>query len=179
MTRKVLLLCSSTDGQTRRICESLRERMQQAGDAVTLTMIEDAHEASPAGFDLAVVGARIRYGHTDKRVEAWADRHAVQLNAMPSAFFSVNVVARKPGKDRAETNPYVQAFLRRVRWRPRLLDVFAGKIDYPRYGPLDRAIIRFIMWVTNGPTDPKSVVEFTDWGRVNAFGDALCAGAQG
>jgi menaquinone-dependent protoporphyrinogen oxidase len=177
MARKVLLLCSSTDGQTRRICERLRAQMQEAGDAVTLTMIEDARDASPAGFDLAVVGARIRYGHTDKRVVAWADRHAALLNAMPSAFFSVNVVARKPGKDRAETNPYVKAFLHRVRWRPRMLEVFAGKVDYPRYGPLDREIIRFIMWVTHGPTDPKAVVEFTDWSRVKVFGELLCAAA--
>ena len=178
VTRAVLLLCSSTDGQTRRICEALRLQMQEAGDAVTLTMIEDASDASPAGFDMAVVGARIRYGRTDKRVLAWADRHAAQLNAMPSAFFSVNVVARKAGKDSADTNPYVQNFLRHVAWRPRLLEVFAGKLDYPRYGPLDRAIIRFIMWMTNGPTDPKAVVEFTDWGRVRAFGRALSAAAD-
>lgn len=178
MTRSVLLLCSSTDGHTRRICDRLRIQMQQAGDAVTFMMIEDARDLSPAAFDLAVVGARIRYGHTDRRVLAWANRHAVHLNAMPSAFFSVNVVARKAGKDSAQTNPYVQAFLRRVAWRPRLLEVFAGKLDYPRYGPLDRAIIRLIMWVTGGPTDPKAVVEFTDWARVSAFGKALCAGAD-
>ena len=173
VTRTVLLMCSSTDGQTRRICEELRAQMQQAGDAVTLTMIEDARDASPAGFDMAVVGARIRYGHTDKRVRAWADRHAAQLNVMPSAFFSVNVVARKAGKDRADTNPYVQTFLRQVGWRPRMLEVFAGKLDYPRYGPLDRAVIRLIMWLTGGPTDPNAVVEFTDWARVRAFGKAL------
>ncbi len=173
------MLCSSTDGQTRRICEQLRAQMQEAGDAVTLTMIEDARDASPAGFDMAVVGARIRYGRTDKRVVAWAERHAAQLNAMPSAFFSVNVVARKAGKDRADTNPYVQKFLRHAGWRPRMLEVFAGKLDYPRYDPLDRAIIRFIMWVTGGPTDPKTVVEFTDWARVRAFGKALCDAPRG
>jgi menaquinone-dependent protoporphyrinogen oxidase len=178
MTRRVLLLCSSTDGQTRRICQQLREQMQEAGDAVTLTMIEDVRDASPEGFDMAVVGARIRYGKTDKRVVAWTDRHAAQLNAMPSAFFSVNVVARKAGKDRADTNPYVQKFLRHVGWRPRMLEVFAGKLDYPRYGRLDRAIIRLIMWMTDGPTDPKAVVEFTDWRRVKAFGKALCAAPE-
>ncbi|HJW12213.1 MAG TPA: flavodoxin domain-containing protein, partial [Albitalea sp.] len=132
--KTVLLLCSSTDGQTRKICERLRERMQDAGDAVTLAMIEDAGELSPAGFQLAVIGARIRYGKTDARVIAYANRHAAALNAMPSAYFSVNIVARKPEKNRPETNPYVQAFLKRVAWRPRMLEVFAGKLDYPRYG---------------------------------------------
>jgi menaquinone-dependent protoporphyrinogen oxidase len=31
-------------------------------------------------------------------------------------------------------------------------------------------MIRFIMWMTHGPTDPTAVVEFTDWEQVEAFG---------
>jgi menaquinone-dependent protoporphyrinogen oxidase len=176
---KVLLLCSSTDGQTRRICERIRDLMQAKGDAVTLAMIEDAAALSPAGFDLAVVGARIRYGRTDGRVIDYVERHAALLNAMPSAYFSVNIVARKPGKDRPETNPYVQKFLRRVAWRPRRVEVFAGKLDYPRDGWLDRAVIRCIMGLTKGPTGPHAVVEFTDWQRVEAFGHALALPGAG
>ena len=173
MARKVLLVCSSTDGQTHRICERLRAQLGDAGADVTLVMIEDARNVSPAGFDLAVVGARIRYGRTHPSVVAWANEHAAQLNAMRSAFFSVNVVARKAGKDRADSNPYVQAFLRSVKWRPAMVDVFAGKIDYPRYGALDRAVIRFIMLLTGGPTQRDAVVEFTDWDRVAEFGRNL------
>jgi menaquinone-dependent protoporphyrinogen oxidase len=173
--KRVLLLCSSTDGQTRRICERLRQLLQDAGDTVTLTMIEDVRGITPADFDMAVVGARIRYGRTDARVIAYANRHAAVLNTMPGAFFSVNIVARKPAKGRAETNPYVQAFLRSVAWRPQLLDVFAGRLDYPRYRWWDRLVIRFIMWLTRGPTDAAAVVEFTDWQRVEAFGRTLCA----
>jgi menaquinone-dependent protoporphyrinogen oxidase len=178
--KRVLLLCSSTDGQTRKICDRLRRIMQDAGDTVVLTMIEDAREVSPDGFEMAVVGARVRYGRTDSRVIEYANRHAETLNAMPSAYFSVNIVARKPGKNHPEGNPYVQAFLRRVAWRPQRLEVFAGKLDYPRYGVLDRMVIRFIMWLTDGPTAPDTVVEFTDWQRVEAFGHALgaCGGGK-
>jgi menaquinone-dependent protoporphyrinogen oxidase len=175
MIRRVLLVCSSTDGQTRRICERLRRILEDAGAAVTLTMIEDANDVAPAGFDLVVVGARIRYGRTDARVIDFVRRHAVTLEAMTNAYFSVNIVARKPGKDRPETNPYVGAFLRRARWRPRRVEVFAGRLDYPRYGVVDRLIIRLIMRMTGGPTRPDTVVEYTDWTRVEAFGRALCA----
>ena len=92
------------------------------------------------------------------------------LESKPNALFSVNVVARKPGKDVPEGNPYLQKFLRTIAWKPQRLAVFAGRIDYPSLGPVDRTMIRFIMWMTNGPTDPKAVVEFTDWSRVEAFG---------
>ncbi|HEU5293163.1 MAG TPA: menaquinone-dependent protoporphyrinogen IX dehydrogenase [Burkholderiaceae bacterium] len=170
---RVLILCSSTDGQTRKICERLRIALQQAGHAPSLAMIDDEQAPAPQQFAMVLIGARIRYGRTDRRVIAYANRHADALNAMPGAYFSVNIVARKPGKDRPETNPYVRKFLRRVAWRPSLVDVFAGRLDYPRYGVCDRLIIRFIMWLTGGPTAADAVVEYTDWRRVDAFGSAL------
>ena len=50
------------------------------------------------------------------------------------------------------------------------LGVFAGKIVYPALGPVDRTMIRFIMWMTKGPTDPTGTYEFTDWDKVEEFG---------
>jgi menaquinone-dependent protoporphyrinogen oxidase len=96
------------------------------------------------------------------------------LAAKPSAFFSVNIVARKPNKNTPETNPYLKKFLKKISWQPPLLGVFAGKLNYPIYGPLDRLMIRFIMLITKGPTDPKTVVEFTDWANVEVFAHAVC-----
>jgi len=31
-------------------------------------------------------------------------------------------------------------------------------------------MIRFIVLITKGPTDPKTVVEYTNWSQVKAFG---------
>jgi menaquinone-dependent protoporphyrinogen oxidase len=51
--------------------------------------------------------------------------------------------------------------------------VFAGKLDYPRDGFFDRFMIRLIMRMTQGPTDPTAVIDFTDWQQVEAFGQRL------
>jgi menaquinone-dependent protoporphyrinogen oxidase len=67
----------------------------------------------------------------------------------------------------------VKKFSKQTDWRPALVDVFAGRIDYGRYGFVDRQVIRFIMWLTQGPTDPRACVEFTDWQRVDAFAQRL------
>ena len=74
---------------------------------------------------------------------------------------------------RPETNPYLQKFLKRIRWKPKELAVFAGKIDYPRYNFFDRFMIRLIMFITRGPTDPKATIEFTDWQQVESFAERI------
>jgi menaquinone-dependent protoporphyrinogen oxidase len=121
-----------------------------------------------------VIGASIRYGHHQPVVAEFIARHQALLENRPSAFFSVNIVARKPHKNTPETNPYCRKFLQNIAWQPRLKAVFAGKLDYPSYGFVDRQMIRLIMLMTQGPTDPKAVVEFTDWAQVEAFGRDVC-----
>lgn len=169
----ILILYSTTDGQTLRICTRLCQILESRGHTATLASIEDGDPIDIGCFDKVVIGARIRYGKHSPMVRAFIRRHREALESRPNAFFSVNVVARKPEKGTPETNPYVRKFLRQIAWRPRNVAVFAGKIDYPRYGLIDRSIIRLIMWMTKGPTDPKAVVEFTDWGKVEEFGHLL------
>ena len=166
---KILITYSTTDGHTVRICERIRDVLERGGHAVTIEDLKEGPDIAASGYDKVVIGASIRYGKHQPLVKAFIDRHQAILESLPSAFFTVNVVARKPEKNAPDTNPYLLKFLKTIEWRPPLLGVFAGKIDYPRYGFVDRQMIRFIMWMTKGPTDPAAVVEFTDWDRVEAF----------
>jgi menaquinone-dependent protoporphyrinogen oxidase len=170
----ILIVYSTVDGHTRKICERLRQSIEANGHAARLVPVELAGATDLQACDKVVVGASIRYGKHRPNVHAFVNEHAAVLESKPSAFFTVNIVARKPAKDRPETNPYLRKFLGQVRWRPKALDVFAGKLDYPRYGFFDRQMIRFIMLITSGPTDPRTVVEFTDWQRVEAFARRVC-----
>lgn len=170
MGSRILILYSTVDGHTRKICERLRQVIEGAGHEVTLASLDDKPDVDLSRFDKVVIGASIRYGRHRANVLEFMNGHRRILEGKPNAFFSVNVVARKPGKDTPATNPYVRKFLLQISWRPRELAVFAGKIDYPRYDFWDRAIIRFIMWLTRGPTERDAVVEFTNWRAVEAFG---------
>ena len=149
--------------------------MSAKGDAVMVEEIIDRSTLDVVAFDCIVIGASIRYGKHRPGVFEFIERRRAALEARPTAFFTVNVVARKPGKDTPDGNSYMRKFLEQSRWRPTLLGVFAGKIDYARYGPVDRAMIRFIMWMTKGPTDPKTCIEFTDWAAVDRFADDVSA----
>jgi menaquinone-dependent protoporphyrinogen oxidase len=165
----VLILYSTTDGHTRRICTTLAESLQHKGNQVTLADVLDAAPPAPAAFDKVVIGASIRYGRHARVVYDLIARERDTLCARPSAFFSVNLVARKPQRDQPQTNPYVKKFLRQIDWKPDRVAVFAGKLNYPVYALPDRLVIQLIMWMTKGPTDPDTVREFTDWEKVEAF----------
>ena len=170
---KILVLFSTTDGHTVKICKRLQELVEQNGDQATLVSIADSPGPDLEAFDKIVIGASIRYGKHSKAVVDFINSNRQILERKPSAFFSVNIVARKPEKSAPETNPYMRKFLRQSAWRPGKLAVFAGKLDYPRYGAFDRFMIRLIMLITRGPTDPATVVEFTDWKKVEAFGQVI------
>lgn len=171
----ILILYSTVDGHTLTICRTIKERVERSGHTVTLASIEDAGTVAPKDFDKVVIGASIRYGKHRQSVFDFIETNRRVLDAVPTAFFSVNIVARKAEKSRPETNPYVRKFLARTSWRPTCLAVFAGRLDYPHYRFFDRQMIRFIMWITKGPTDPSTVIEYTDWRAVDAFAREICA----
>jgi menaquinone-dependent protoporphyrinogen oxidase len=170
---KILIAYSTTDGHTLKICERLRGALETSGHQVTLRSVTGADTTPIGAFDKIVIGASIRYGKHNPAVAAFIARHLAALEARPSVFFSVNVVARKPEKNSAETNPYVRKFLRGISWRPRHVEVIAGRIDYPSLGFFDRNMIRLIMWMTHGPTDPTGSFEFTDWSQVDALASRI------
>lgn len=169
---KILIIYSTTDGHTRSICERLQE-IAADGNDVDLVAMADQPGIDIAPYDKVVIGASIRYGKHQKEVFDFIERNRSALENKTNAFFSVNVVARKPEKNTPETNPYLQKFLKKIAWQPANLAVFAGKLDYPRYGAFDRTMIRFIMWMGKGPTDPSLTVEFTDWDKVDEFGQRI------
>lgn len=167
---RILILYSTTDGHTLEICRRLQQVIEQQSHQVELVSLDDEPHVDPAQYDKIVIGASIRYGKHKPEVYKFIRTNRQILEDKPNAFFSVNAVARKPEKRQAETNPYVKKFLRQIAWQPGELAIFAGKIDYQKYSFLDRLMIRLIMWMTKGPTDPDTVVEFTDWKQVEEFG---------
>jgi menaquinone-dependent protoporphyrinogen oxidase len=169
----ILFLYSTVDGHTLEICQRLQQIVTGFGHESSLMELTPNTSVDPDKFDRIVIGASIRYGRHRPEVRDFIEKNVGALESRPSAFFSVNAVARKPEKREAHTNPYVRKFLSKISWRPVELAIFGGKIDYPKYGFWDKTIIRFIMWMTKGPTDPNATVDFTDWDQVDKFGQTI------
>ena len=169
---KYLFLYSTTDGHTKKICEYIGNILKQQNHEIKINPISIELEKFNE-YDTIILGASIRYGKHQKSVFNFISKHKDLLETKKSAFFSVNVVARKSEKNSPNTNPYMKKFLKTSRWTPNKLGVFAGKVDYPSYKFFDKYIIRMIMWITKGPTDISQSYEFTDWKVVENFAKTL------
>lgn len=170
----ILLLHSGVYGHTKRISERMQAKLVSLGQQVELTSLPDC-VVEPGKYDAILIGASIRNGKHNPAVLDFINRHQAVLDEKPSGFFSVNLVARKPHKNTPETNPYTKAFVAKSPWQPKLLGVFGGDLDYQRYSSFDRNVIRFIMWLTKGPTDPQTKAEYTDWAQVERFAERFAA----
>lgn len=168
MNSKIGILYSTIDGQTLKICHIIQDVLIENGNKVELFSIDD-FDKKIADYDKFIIGSSIRYGKHNPKIIEFINHHKVELDNTKNAFFSVNLVARKAEKASPETNPYFIKFLKNTDWIPNTSAVFAGKLDYQKYPFADRLMIQLIMWMTNGPTNSKTKIEYTDWNKVKNF----------
>lgn len=163
------LYYATRDGQSRRIAERIADRLAERGVPVSPQGLAGALPAAQEleQARLVTLVAAVRYGRHLPEGEKFLALYQRLRAPPPLVFLSVNLTARKPGKDTAEGNVYLRRLIARRRLAPALALALPGRLDYPRYGWLDRQAIRFIMSLTGGPTDPKTSVEFTAWDAVD------------
>ena len=162
---KKVFIYSSTDGQTQKICEFLKNKFNGS----FIESFENIDVKNLDDCDHVILGASVRYGDHQKKLYEFVINNKSLLECKKTAFFSVNATARKFNKNSPSTNPYIIKFLRKTNWTPDVMTVFAGKIDYLNYNFFDKYIIKLIMWITNGPTDTSKCHEFTNWEKVETF----------
>jgi len=168
MKKNVGIIYSTVDGQTLKICNYIIDCLHQKQVTPRLYSIDDFTD-NILDFDLLIIGASIRYGKHNEKISKFILDNRNSLDQIKTAFFSVNLVARKPDKNLPDTNPYLIKFIKLVNWKPDYLDVFAGKLDYKSYPFFDRIMIKLIMKMTKGPTKTDEPIEYTDWNRVKNF----------
>lgn len=161
---KKIFIYSSSNGQSLKICETLNEEKESL-----ILNIDRLNSVNLDNFDQIIIGASVKYGDHNKKIYNFVKNNKILLKRKKTVFFSVNATARKSEKNKPNTNPYIIKFLKKTNWKPDHIGVFAGKIDFPNYNFLEKYIIKFIMWITNGPTDTTKTYEFTDWDAVKKF----------
>ncbi len=172
MQNSIAILYSTIDGQTLKICKQIAAYLMKLGYQVELYEIS-SFKKSVLQYSKIIIGASIRYGKHRTDVTQFIKENKIKLEETKSAFFSVNLVARKEEKNTCSSNPYIIKYFNKLNWKPDVIDVFAGQLDYSRYSFMDRVMIKLIMKITNGPVTSNSPIEYTDWTRVKAFSQQI------
>jgi menaquinone-dependent protoporphyrinogen oxidase len=170
--RDVLIFYATSEGQTRRIAERIAADIGARGfnvRAIDLTSDEVARVAWD-NVRGVVLGASLHAGHHQHAAVQFAKAFRHRLNVFPSAFFSVSLSA-------ASANPEEVAIAARLArelpeqagWQPTMVQCFAGRLAYARYGWLTRQIMKRIARKEGGPVDTTRDHELTDWDAVARF----------
>jgi menaquinone-dependent protoporphyrinogen oxidase len=167
---------ATTEGQTRRIAERIAGILRAQGfDSLPI----DIDSPEPPRIDWqyvqgAFLGASVHAGRHQKPAEAFARAHSAELNARPSAFFSVSLSAASTNpQERTAARHLAEAFTKAARWQPTWTVCFAGRLAYTRYGFLKRLIMRWIAKREGGSTDTSRDHELTDWSAVATFANEM------
>ncbi len=163
------LFYATRDGQSRRIAERIADRLTERGISALPHDLAGAAvtPSSLAAARLVVVVAAVRYGRPLPEADRFLAGYQTLRDPPQLVLLSVNLTARKQGKDTVEGNAYLRKSITKHRLAPVFALAIAGSLDYSRYGWLDRQLIRFIMKLTGGPTDPTACIDFTPWDVVD------------
>jgi menaquinone-dependent protoporphyrinogen oxidase len=175
--RRILVAYGTKYGQTARIAARIADVLAASGDVVTLTDVgELPRKMGPREFAGVVIGASVIGGRHQRRVRRFVRAHRNELNAMPTAFFSVSGSAASPYEaSRAVARRNLEEMLRETGWRPRLTELVAGSIAYTKYSPPIRWLLKRIVAKEGGPTDTSRDHESTDWTQVQRFAETFSA----
>ena len=92
-----LIIYSSTDGQTKTICEKIKS-FSKNSESIKLISLKEANDFNLWSYEDIVIGASIRYGKHNKDLYKFIASNKEVIERKRCSFFSVNVVARKPEK---------------------------------------------------------------------------------
>jgi len=170
----IAIYFASHDGQTRKIVDRLVEHLGARGvGAITTDLSAATSPVIDTGADIVLLAAAVRYGFHLPAARRFLARLRTEVPETRIAVVSVNLTARKPGRQSAEGNVYLRNWLKRTGLRPALAVAVAGRLDYPAYSWFDRMMIRAIMSISGGPTNPATTVEYTDWAEVENLSQKL------
>jgi len=174
---KMRLFYASHDGQARKISSHIVATLAKSGILVTPEDLAKKPSILDAisGQEILVVVAAVRYGSHLKPADQFLAAYSRLQSKAPLIIISVNLTARSAEKKTPQGNAYLRKWLRRHKINPVYATAIAGRLDYPSYSWFDRTMIRFIMYLTGGPTDPKATVEFTSWHEVDAIAAKIAA----
>jgi menaquinone-dependent protoporphyrinogen oxidase len=160
---------ATRDGQSRKIAHRIAGGLAERGIETRPRDLAAAQPFPPVleSAGAVVLIAAIRYGKLLPEALEFLATYEKLATKPKLVFLVVNLTSRKPGKETPEGSAYIRKAIAKYKLEPAFARAIPGVLDYQRYTWRDRQLIRFIMWLTGGPTDPRTNIEYTPWDVVD------------
>ncbi len=165
----VLVLYSSTEGQTKKVAERVAAEVDAAGhSATTYDMGSEQKPPSVSAYDAVIVAASVHQGFHQESATNFVTAQANILNGKKSAFISVSLSAAM-ADGQAEAQSYVDRFVETTGWKPGASLLLAGAVRLSSYDYFERQVMKFIIAQKGIAHDLNVDYECTDWSELEAF----------
>lgn len=165
----ILIVYGTTEGQTRKIAEFLKEEAIKLQHKVVLC---DATQepANPADFDAVLIAASMHVEKYQTSIYDYVKKHHRALNGIHSAFISVSLTAASDEKESwKELKETTAKFLEFAGWKPRVVEYVAGALRFTEYDYFKKFIMRLIAKRAGHSQDTSRDTEYTDWAKLKDF----------
>ncbi len=163
---KALVAYGTTEGQTRKIAETVAAQIREQGHEVQLFDTSGLQRGlHPETFDKLVVAGSVHEQLHQESVEIFVAANVKKLQAKPTLFISVSLAAAFEDGS-AEAQGYVDSFLKSVGWHPTQSLLVAGAVRHGEYGYHKEQILAHVVLEGRDLADPGIDHEFTDWGSL-------------
>lgn len=179
MMDPILIAYTTEEGQTRKICAHIGDRLRAGGFDVVIHDIR-ADASLPAGLAAVIVAGSVHLGSHADDLRAFVKLRHEQLSALPAAFVSVSLQAGSPDpRERDVMRTLAEEFLSETEFSPLFLHIAGGAVHDARLGFVKRFVLHQILSQKGVDMDPSGDTEFTDWEALDRFVDHFCATLTG
>jgi menaquinone-dependent protoporphyrinogen oxidase len=181
MSKQVLILYGTHEGQTRKIATFVADRLENKGlSTVSMDASDLGADAELPSFDAAIVAASLHAGGFQRSVARAVEKNAAAIGAKPNVFLSVSLSAAGNDEDDWRgLEKCLEQFFAEAGWRPQRVEHAAGAFRYTKYDFFKRMIMKRIAEERGAPVDISRDWELTDWAKLEAFADAFAAQVGG
>jgi menaquinone-dependent protoporphyrinogen oxidase len=178
--RPVLILYSSSEGQTRKFAARVIEYLTSRGKEARVDDVENPIESvDAANYRALVLVASVHLGQHASQMMSFARRHRDELARLPAALLPVSLTAASADDEQDATQHprsfdevarATQMFLECTGFAPSCILPLAGTLLYTRRGQFVRFIVQPV--AQDGvDTDGDRDFERTAWKRLDSFID--------
>ena len=174
---RLVILYSTTDGQTRKIARHAADRFAAQGHGVELLDAADADDLPLGGLDGLVMAGSVHAGRYQGALVDFARRHKDALAKLKTLFLSVSLAAAGDDpEDREGLKGCVDRFTEATGWTPGRVEHVAGAFRFSDYDFFRYWAMRWIASQKDETVVAGQDREYTDWAALSATLDDWLAG---